>query len=134
MTIRFVLALLALAPLAACGEDAPPPVKADKPCPALMTAQAALKPGESLACLCDGSQSRFSVRGTDRYEMDSSPCLAAVHAGILKKHDGGAVRIFVAEGCPHYKGSSRHGIGAADWPRATPKSFAFKSPPPACPG
>ena len=56
-----------------------------------------------------------SVWGTDYYTLDSSLAAAAVHAGVLKAGEKGAVRVTILAGQQAYKGSERNGVTSQDW-------------------
>ncbi|MBU1220665.1 hypothetical protein KKF34_16400 [Myxococcota bacterium] len=52
-----------------------------------------------------------TLKGTDEYSKYTSVCLAAVHAGVLKKGQGGEVTIQVNRGrYRQYTGSKRNGL------------------------
>ncbi len=55
-----------------------------------------------------------SVWGTDMYTTDSSICVAAVHAGVVKEK-GGPVRVKLAPGQGAYSGSFRNGVTTSQW-------------------
>lgn len=56
-----------------------------------------------------------SVWGTDVYTDDSSPCVAAVHAGVLAPGQSGRILGFIAPGLPSYSGSQRNGVSTSDY-------------------
>lgn len=53
--------------------------------------------------------------GTGSYTDDSSICTAAVHAGLISRHNGGEVVIEIRQGLPYYRGSHRHGLSSKDY-------------------
>lgn len=54
------------------------------------------------------------VLGTDRYDIRSSVCAAAVHAGKITLAEGGTVLLEVESNNSPLRGSSRHGIVSSD--------------------
>lgn len=62
-----------------------------------------------------------SVWGTDVYTVDSSICVAAVHAGKIPT-SGGRVTITLRPGLASYAGSARNGVTSEKW-GAWPCSF-----------
>lgn len=92
----------------------------------------ALAVGASVTCTCaPDAMKSGAVFGSARYTTDSSLCRAAQHAGAIKD-TGGVVTAHVAEGCPKFAGSSANGINSNNWGSATPRTFAFAKPAPAC--
>ena len=69
------------------------------------------------------NESLDGVYGTDSYPSNNSICIAALHAGLIKKN-GGEVTIQLNPGESEYKGSSRNGVETADLP-GTPRSMTF---------
>ena len=55
------------------------------------------------------------VWGTDTYTSDSSVCMAAIHAGVIAKDKGGAVKVMVVKGLDKYAGSERNGVKSDEW-------------------
>jgi hypothetical protein len=55
------------------------------------------------------------VWGSDIYTTDSDIGTAAVHAGVLKDGETGAVKITFLPGKPSYESSSRNGVTTESW-------------------
>jgi hypothetical protein len=70
-----------------------------------------------------------TVWGTDLYTDDSSPCLAAVHAGRLPSGASGRVYGYIAPPSGHFAGSERNGIATQDY-GAWPGAYQFTAPDP----
>lgn len=66
-----------------------------------------------ITCTCTAEQNKGSVWGTNIYTTDSSPCRAAVHAGVIK--DAGTIKMKTAPGCEAYLGSEQNGVKASKW-------------------
>lgn len=64
--------------------------------------------------VCPVNCTTGSVWGTDLYTTDSSICVAAVHAGVVKEK-GGPVRVMLAPGQGAYSGSFRNGVTTSQW-------------------
>lgn len=71
--------------------------------------------GASFLVKCPAGCASGSVWGVDTYTTDSSPCVAAVHAGIIKADKGGVVKITVVKGLDSYPGSQRNGVTTSEW-------------------
>lgn len=71
--------------------------------------------GKTLTITVTGSASGI-VWGSDIYTDDSDVSTAAVHAGLLKVGETGAVTITILSGMPAYTGSSRNGITSSSYP------------------
>lgn len=56
-----------------------------------------------------------SVWGTDIYTADSSICVAAAHAGVITRAEGGRVVVTSLPGQDSYSGSERNGITTSSW-------------------
>jgi hypothetical protein len=120
--------------------DAPPPAAAPidehrvpgaaAPCPAVLALAADGAP-TSLTCHCALPIAAGPVWGTAPYALDSSPCAAAVHAGVIDL-GGGEVTLERVDGCASYRGGVSHGV-AARASDATPEAFRFAGHPDACP-
>jgi hypothetical protein len=65
-----------------------------------------------------------SVWGTDIYTDDSSICEAAVHAGVIRRAEGGVVHFERLGGQPSFQGSQRNGVSTLSYP-TWPGSFRF---------
>ncbi len=67
--------------------------------------------GSQAAYYCPSGGS-YSGRlwGSGTYTDDSSICLAAVHAGVIRPESGGPVTIEIRPGAPSYQGSTRNGV------------------------
>lgn len=73
------------------------------------------KIGVSFAVNCPANCEMGFVWGTDTYTTDSSVCMAGIHAGIIAKDKGGAVKVMVVKGLDKYAGSDRNGVKSNDW-------------------
>ncbi len=71
--------------------------------------------GSSFMVKCPAACSAGSVYGVDTYTTDSSVCLAAVHAGVIKADKGGAVKVTVVKGLDKYEGSDKNGVKSSEW-------------------
>jgi serine/threonine protein kinase len=56
-----------------------------------------------------------TLYGSDIYSDDSSLATAAVHAGILKDGQKGAVKVTILEGKNSYQESTRNGVTSSSW-------------------
>lgn len=65
-----------------------------------------------------------NVWGTDVYTDDSSICEAAVHAGVIKREEGGVVHYERLGAQPSFQGSERNGVSTLSYP-TWPGSFRF---------
>ena len=65
-----------------------------------------------------------NVWGTDVYTDDSSICEAAVHAGLIRRDEGGMVHYERLGAQPSFQGSVRNGVSSSSYP-AWPGSFRF---------
>lgn len=70
-----------------------------------------------------------SVWGTTVYTDDSSPCLAAVHAGLLEPDETGRIRGYIVPPLAAFAGSEQHGVRSLDY-GAWPGAFQFSRPDP----
>jgi hypothetical protein len=68
----------------------------------------------TVVCPAGGKTDRL-VWGTDAYITDSSICLAAVHAGVIRMETGGAVTVARARALSEYPGTERNGIVSRRW-------------------
>ena len=83
--------------------------------------------GQQFAYFCPpGGTLSSRLWGTGTYTDDSSICTAAVHAGLITRHNGGNVVIEISPGQPHYRGSHRHGLSSKDY-GSYDGSFVFVS-------
>lgn len=71
--------------------------------------------GASFTVTCPANCAMGVVWGTDTYTTDSSVCMAAIHAGVIPKDKGGAVKVTVVKGLDKYAGSDRNGVKTSDW-------------------
>ena len=62
-----------------------------------------------------GNPAGGTVWGSDIYTDDSSLAKAAVHAGILKAGEKGAVKVTIIAGQQSYTGSTRNGVTTSDY-------------------
>jgi hypothetical protein len=70
--------------------------------------------GKSFIIKCPASCNMGTVWGTDAYTTDSSLCMAAIHAGVIKA-EGGDVKVTIKAGMGEYKGSDRNGVKSGAW-------------------
>ncbi len=73
------------------------------------------KEGVSFTVNCPANCEGGSLWGTDTYTTDSSVCMAGLHAGVIAKDKGGAVKVLVVKGLNKYAGSDRNGVKSGDW-------------------
>ena len=66
------------------------------------------------ACTCAEDKTGGAVWGTEIFTEDSSPCAAAVHAGVIKA-SGGDIAMKHAKGCDSYAGSTKNGVTTHGW-------------------
>lgn len=77
-----------------------------------------------IAVVCpEKSDLSAKVWGEDVYTLDSSICVAAVHAGVITSA-GGPVQLAMAPGRDKYVGSTRHGVTSTSWGRQE-QSYEF---------
>ena len=55
------------------------------------------------------------IWGTGTYTIDSSPGMAAVHAGVLGTGQSGVVKVTILPGLGSYEGSSRNGVSSLSY-------------------
>lgn len=67
------------------------------------------------SCTCEEDHVGGAVWGSGIYTTDSSPCAAAVHAGVIKKSGGGEITMKHAKGCDSYVGSTKNGVVSHGW-------------------
>jgi len=83
--------------------------------------------GQQFAYFCPpGGELSSRLWGTGIYTDDSSICTAAVHTGLITRHNGGNVVIEIRPGQPHYRGSHKNGISSNDY-GSYDGSFVFVS-------
>jgi hypothetical protein len=92
----------------------PKSAKKSELCPATFVEFADHDSNDEQSCTCEEEQIGGAVFGTDVYTEFSSPCAAAVHAGVIKK-SGGDITLKHSKGCEAYVGSTKHGITAHGW-------------------
>jgi LCCL domain-containing protein len=81
--------------------------------------------GRRLTFVCPATDgANASVYGTDVYTVDSSVCAAAIHAGVLKPKQAGAVSMLIGSSVKEFKGSTRNGVTTKSY-GAWPYSFTF---------
>jgi hypothetical protein len=66
-----------------------------------------------------------AVWGTNIYTMDSDPGTAAVHAGVLKLGQTGAVTIQIVPTPPLFTASVQNGVNSAPWAGGQASGFQF---------
>ena len=74
------------------------------------------KPWRITLCKCDGENLGIILRGDGIYKQESSPCKAAVHAGVLGAGEEGIIAIEPHPGFESYMGSFRNDIKSHDGP------------------
>lgn len=57
------------------------------------------------------------VKGSGPYAVNSPVCMAAIHAGVIKAHTGGAIDVSVVDGKEGYSGSMKNGVIATTYAR-----------------
>lgn len=72
-------------------------------------------PTAVVACPSNCSDASGRVWGTDIYTDDSSVCLAAIHAGVIKSSTGGAFTIEWLLGQESYIGTTANGITTSEY-------------------
>jgi hypothetical protein len=87
-----------------------------------------IAPGTVLYLNLTGNSSG-SVWGSDVYTIDSSPAVAAVHAGLLAPGQRGVIQVTVLPGRSSYAGSSRNGVSTSPY-GAYGASYSLASIPP----
>ncbi len=87
---------------------------ADTHCPANVAALRGTS--RTFTCLCPPQPTTGAVWGSGVYTDDSSPCLAAVHAGVIGP-GGGKVTLAPAPGRPSYAGSIKNGVTSSSYGR-----------------
>ena len=87
---------------------------ADAQCPANVAALRGTS--RNFTCQCPPQQMAGQVWGSGVYTDDSSPCLAAIHAGIIGA-SGGEVTLAPLPGRASYAGSAKNGITSSSYGR-----------------
>jgi hypothetical protein len=123
---RIVLRLLALVAFAL----AAPAHAQSSPCPGNMASYFNLKLGDSIKCTCPAATGSRTAWGTLRYTVDSDVCRAAVHAGAVTAA-GGEVTVYLAEGCPIFRGNAKNGVQSTNY-GPYGRTFHFAQAAPAC--
>jgi hypothetical protein len=70
--------------------------------------------GKSFMVKCPANCAMGTVWGTDTYTTDSSLCMSAIHAGVLKA-EGGDIKVTIKPGMGEYKGTDRNGVKSGAW-------------------
>ncbi|MBI2391766.1 MAG: hypothetical protein HYV09_19405 [Deltaproteobacteria bacterium] len=70
---------------------------------------------EEQTCSCEADHAGGGLWGSGVYTEDSSPCAAAVHAGVIKGADGGTITMKHAKGCASYVGTTKNGVTSHGW-------------------
>lgn len=84
------------------------------------------EPGTTHDVVCPANCGDATAWGSGIYSDDSSICTAAIHAGILTRAKGGAVRVTIAGGQESYAASTQNGVVTARW-GAWGRSFTVSS-------
>ncbi len=94
--------------------------------PDMTTANCTQASGGRCALICPASDGQKGyVEGTDVYSSHSSICATAIHAGVLRRGQAGAVVIVIGESPRSFRGSERNGVTSLDHgPRASSFTFA----------
>ncbi|MBN2159209.1 MAG: hypothetical protein JW807_07425 [Spirochaetes bacterium] len=71
--------------------------------------------GATFTVICPAKCTGGTLWGTDIYMVDSSVCLAAAHAGVITREQGGNVKVKIVAGLDKYPGSVKNGIKSKDW-------------------
>lgn len=74
--------------------------------------------GETFEYECPANPTPFTgweVTGTDIYTVDSSVCMAALHAGVITLEGGGRVAIVMRAGADSFAGTTRNGVTSLSW-------------------
>jgi LCCL domain len=80
---------------------------------------------KSFSVICSSGCGSASIWGTDTYTTDSSICLAAIHAGVIKKESGGKVNVSIVAGQQTYSGTDKNGVKTSSW-NSYESSFTVK--------
>ncbi len=83
-------------------------------CPTSFSAFKDHDTADEQSCTCDEEHIGGAVWGSELYTEDSSPCAAAVHAGVIKKA-GGDITMKHTKGCDVYTGSTKNGVTSHGW-------------------
>jgi len=67
------------------------------------------------------------VKGSGPYAVNSPVCMAAIHAGIIKAHTGGAIDVSVVDGKEGYSGSRKNGVDAIAYNKYFASFYVQKS-------
>ncbi len=81
--------------------------------------------GNTYACMCPSSPPAATIYGTAVYSNDSNICVAAIHAGVLRKGVNGQVVLQVVSSPPVFRGKTQSGIKSEAWPKPTASAFQF---------
>lgn len=100
------------------------------PCPGNMGSYFNLKNGDSIKCTCPALAAGRTVWGTNRYTIDGDVCRSAVHTGAAPPA-GGEVTVYLAEGCPIFRGSAKNGVQSTNY-APYGRTFHFTKDMPAC--
>jgi hypothetical protein len=83
-------------------------------CPTTFSELPDAKSADEQTCACEEEHMGGPVWGTEIFTEDSSPCAAAVHAGVIKK-SGGTITMKHTKGCDVYIGSTKNGVTSHGW-------------------
>ncbi len=72
-----------------------------------------------------GNGQQPGVWGTDVYTLDSNLAAAAVHAGLVKPGEAGAIRVRIIQSPPQYVSSSRNGVNSNAYGNFPSGAFEF---------
>lgn len=81
--------------------------------------------GNTYACMCPSSPPAAAIYGAAVYSNDSNICVAAIHAGVLRKGVNGRVVLQVVSSPPVFQGKTQSGIKSEVWPKPTASAFQF---------
>ena len=86
--------------------------------------RAAARTGHAADVVCPAGDGRASVYGTDVYTAESGVCSAAIHAGVLKLGQAGAVTVVFGGAAESFRGSARNGVTTQSYGR-WPYTYTF---------
>lgn len=89
--------------------------------------------GSAYACICPSSPSSGAIYGSGIYTNNSNICIAAIHAGVLRKGANGPVILQIVSSPPVFRGKTQSGIKSEVWPKPTASAFQFAPPQSATP-
>ena len=76
-----------------------------------------------------GGAMTFQIWGSDVYQEESSICIAAVHAGLITRANGGNVFVTADNGKNNYPDVDRNGVKSTFWGGGATGAFRLKATP-----